>query len=327
VTVPVHLVRGDDATLVRDHVVRLVGELVGDGDRTLIVEELAGDDYEMAALVDACQTPPFLTDQRVVVAREVHRFSTADAVAPLVAYLADPLDTTALVLVWESGRVPKSLADAVKAAGGASVDTSPGYNAKAQRKWFDDQFAAAGVRLDAGAARLLIETLGEDVGRLSGILASLESTYGPGAKLGPTEIAPYLGEAGGLAPWELTDAIDKGDIATALDRLHRMMGAGQRHALQLMATLSGHYGRMLALEGSDARTEQAAADLLGMKGSTFPAKKALDQVRRMGHDRLAAAFGLLATADRDLRGEKAWPDELVMEVLVARLANLSAAAR
>ena len=31
----------------------------------------------------------------------------------------------------------------------------------------------------------------------------------------------------------------------------------------------------------------------------------------------------LARADLDLRGAKAWPPELVMEVLVARLARLS----
>ena len=35
------------------------------------------------------------------------------------------------------------------------------------------------------------------------------------------------------------------------------------------------------------------------------------------------AVGLLAGADLDLRGKQAWPDELVMEVLVARLARLS----
>ena len=30
----------------------------------------------------------------------------------------------------------------------------------------------------------------------------------------------------------------------------------------------------------------------------------------------------MAKADLDLRGDKDWPDELVLEVLVARLANL-----
>ena len=60
-----------------------------------------------------------------------------------------------------------------------------------------------------------------------------------------------------------------------------------------------------------------------MKGSTFPARKAMGQARRLGHDRIVRAIDLLAHADLDLRGGKAWPDGLVLEVLVARLAALS----
>ena len=52
------------------------------------------------------------------------------------------------------------------------------------------------------------------------------------------------------------------------------------------------------------------------------AKKALAQCRRMGGDRIGTAIELLAEADQQLRGAVAWPDELVMEVLVARLARL-----
>jgi DNA polymerase-3 subunit delta len=61
-----------------------------------------------------------------------------------------------------------------------------------------------------------------------------------------------------------------------------------------------------------------------MKGSTFPAKKALTQARRLGSLGVAEAIRLLAEADLDLRGfERVWPDELVLEVLVARLSRLA----
>ena len=60
-----------------------------------------------------------------------------------------------------------------------------------------------------------------------------------------------------------------------------------------------------------------------MKGSTFPARKALQQSRRLGTERVRRAVELLAAADLDLRGVTAWPEETVMEVLVARLAHLS----
>ena len=320
-TAPVTLVRGDDPSLVRDAVRRLVDEAVGDGDRALLVDEFSGEEYECGAVADAARTPPFLTERRIVVARDLHRFK-ADELAPLVSYLGDPLETTELVLVWEQGAVPKGLLDAVKKLGGAHVDTSPGRNARDQRTWLTERIGESGVHLDKAAVDLVATTLGEDLDRLGGLLGTLRSTYGDGARLGPDDVEPYLGGAGGVAPWELTDAIDRGDIGGAVERLHRLLGGGERHPMVVLATLHNHVSRLLALDGAGVRGDKEAAALLGMKGSTFPAKKALDQSRRLGPAKVARAVELVAQADLDLRGVKDWPSELVLEVLVARLAAL-----
>jgi DNA polymerase III subunit delta len=330
---PVTLVTGDDQVLVAEAVTTLVDELVGDEDRSLLVSELTiekgdGVDPDVGPVVDAASTLPFLTDRRVVVARGLSWCDTA-ALKPLLAHLEAPLETTSLVLVWDkqhgqarAATVPKGLKDAVVAAGGVVQDTKPGTG-KARAGWIDDHLDAAEVDLDRGARALLVERLGEDVSRLGGVLSTLTATFGPGASLSANEVEPYLGEAGSVPPWDLTDAIDKGDRALAIAQLHRMMEAGDRHALQVMGILTNHYGRLLRLDGADVRDEKDAAAVLGMKGSTFPARKALAQARAMGTERVAKAIGHLGEADLDLRGRRAWPDELVLEVLVARLAMLS----
>ena len=106
-----HLITGDDESLILTAVGELVKQLVGDGDRTLMVDDFDGEEYELRSVVDAAQTAPFLTDTRIVVARGVGRFNTDD-VASLVAYLADPLPSTELVLLAGGGRMAKSLTDA-----------------------------------------------------------------------------------------------------------------------------------------------------------------------------------------------------------------------
>jgi len=332
---PVHLVRGDDPVLVADAVIAVVDQLVAGGDRALMLEELDAARYEsdggrnLGVLVDAARTPPFLTDRRVVVGRQLGAFTKAADVEGLVAYLADPLPTTALVLAWEphpspsvrSAAPPKKLLDAVKAAKGMIVDTAAGTG-KAYTAWLDAQLKDAPVSLDSAARKLLADQIGEDASRLVGILPVLESVYGAGARLGVDEIEPYLGDEGSVKPWELTDAIDKGDPATALAKLHRMLATGS-HPLQVMGSLTNHVLRMVALDGSSAIDERSAAEVLGMKGSTFPARKALTQCRKLGTERLRELTELLATADLDLRGKTALPNEVVMEVLVARLASRS----
>jgi DNA polymerase-3 subunit delta len=333
---PVYLLKGGDEVLLNEAARDLVHELVGDDDRSLVVDEVdagrfeADDGADVSVLVDAAQTPPFLTARRVVVGRHLGLFGTKDAVAPIVQYLEDPLPTTALVLVWERPpragarlpALPRSLSDAVQRAKGIVVDTAVAD--RARKDWIDEHVAASGLRLDRDARAALSDRLAGDPGRLRGVLEALVSTFGEGARLTADDVDPYLGEAADVQPWDLTDAIDAGDIRLALERLHRMMHAGGRHPLQVMAVLHNHYTRLLRLDGSDVSGEQQAADVLGMKGrSTYAAKKALAQSRRLGTERLRVFVSLLAEADLDLRGAKAWPDELVMEVLVARLAGRS----
>src|SRR4249920_3838045 len=131
----VHLITGDDESLLLTAVSEVVHRVVGDGDRSLMVDEFDDDEYEVRSVVDAAQTPPFLTEVRVVVARGLGRLS-ADDVAPLVAYLGDPLLSTELVLVAGGGRLAKSLLDAVKKAGGVVIDTAPPTRARERSGWF-----------------------------------------------------------------------------------------------------------------------------------------------------------------------------------------------
>lgn len=324
--VPITLIRGDDEVVLRDAVRGFVDELVGDEDRSLVVEEVevgATDDGGVDALlvlVDAAQTPPFLTDFRVVLGRVTEKRERGELVQPLVDYLLDPLPSTRLVLEWRTGKVPKALLEAVTRCGGAQVDTSPGRKVT---EWVGEHLAESGLKVDADGRKRLVMWVGDEPSRLLGLIDLLTSTFGVGTRISAADIEPFLGDDGSVPPWDLTDAIDRGDRATALDMLQRMVGQGERHPFQLLSTLHTHFGRMLRLDGAEVLGEKEAAVLLGMKGSTFPARKAMGQARRLGHDRIVRAVDLLAQADLDLRGGKAWPDGLVLEVLVARLAALS----
>lgn len=319
----VHLLTGDDESILRSKAYELVHQLVGDGDRSLMVDEFDGEEYELRSVADAAQTMPFLTDKRVVVARDVGRFNVDD-LPPLLNYLADPLETTELVLVAGGGRLAKQLADAVKAAGGTSTNTSPPRGDRTT--WVRGQAETHGLRLDGAAAARIAGQLGEDIGRLEGLLGVIRSAYGEGVRLGVDDVEPFLGEAGGVVPWDLTDAIDAGNTATALTLLGRMLHGGERHPLQVMATLHAHYGKLARLDGVDARSEHDAAEAMGIKPG-FPAKKALGNYRRLGGGNVRRAIELLADADLDLRGDTDLDAETVMEVLVARLSRLAPTGR
>lgn len=310
-------VTGTDASLVAEEAHKVIDELAGGQDHTLVVEELRmSEEVPATAIVDACRTPPFLGDRRVVVVRDAGALD-ADGAAAVLDYLSDPLETTSLVLVEGGGKVPTKLVNAVKKVGRVVAIGDLSKDA-ARRSWVDDHLAQAGVKLERQAKDLLSEHLGEDLGRLSGLLEILETAYGSGATVSVDDLTPFLGEAGDVAPFALVDHIDAGDYEKALRLTRRLVAAG-RHPLALLAVLHRHYGAMLRLDGLDVRSKDQAGQILGMH--PFPAGKAMATARRLGSERVAEAITLLADADLDLRGDSELPPETVLEVLVARLCS------
>ena len=175
----------------------------------------------------------------------------------------------------------------------------------------------------AAAVDAIADTLGQDLGRLRGLLdVARRRPTAPAPGSAPTTSSPtWARPAGwrrGTSPTPSTGATSPG----AVEVLHRIHPAN--HALVVMATLHNHFSGCSPSTAPSVRSEKEAAALLGMKGSTFPAKKALRAGPAAGlARRCGQAIELLAQADLDLRGGKHWPDELVLEVLVARLANLA----
>jgi DNA polymerase-3 subunit delta len=324
---PAILVKGRDADapLVAQAVRRAVDDLLDGRDPATCVEELGpsgADDLDVGRLVDAMTTPPFLVDRRIVVVRDAGRVSAADATR-LVELLEDPVGGVTVVFAAGGGTVPTSLQRAV-AAVGEVVDASVGASLRDRRAYVAARAKASAVRLDADGTERLTAQVGEELSRVDGILATLAAAYGEGATVRVDELEPFLGDTGAVPEWDLTDAIGGGDVAGALDVLHRLVGAGGRAAPLVVNTLQRTYLRLLRLDGAGVRTKEDAAALLSV--SAYPAGKLLAATRTLGAERIRQAVSWVARADEDVKGATGLEPGLVLEVLVARLARLHRAA-
>lgn len=337
----VHLVKGDDPILRDQAVSRLVDELLGDVDRTMALEDFAvpgrgmaegdatGADARLAivnGVLNAATTLPFGADRRVVVLREIGLLTAAE-VAPLVQYTKDPVETTELVLVVGGGRTSKAIEDAVKQHGTAHTpDASKPADVLAS------ELEAVGIQLRPDAAKTLLAHVGSDAGLIPALVDTLTAAFGPGATLDAAEIAPYLVGQGAVPVWDLTNAIEKGDAAKALEVLQRMLTVTSPtqpqadHPLRILGLLHSQYRKLLVLDDPSIRSAEDAAAALGGRTNPNAARFRLRQARALGTDGLRQAFDHLARADLDIKGERAIPQDLVMELLVARLAGLSARA-
>jgi DNA polymerase-3 subunit delta len=344
--VSVYLVKGSDPML-RDHVVDdLVRELLDGEDRTLAVEEFtvpgrvaSGDESPapggaeareevVAGVLNAASSPPFMTARRVIVIHEAGALTAADA-EPIVRFLADPLDTSVLVFVAGGGTLPPGLTKQLKAC--KAEERAP--DSEKTQDVLADAVRAANLKLRPDAAKVVAAHLGQDAGRVAAFVDVLAAAYPEGAQLSEDDVAPYLGDAGAIPPYQLTNAIEEGDSARALQVLHRLLTVSSpqqpkpMHPLQIMGTLTNYYRRILRCDDPALATVDDAVAALGGRISQFPARKLMDQARALGIDGVREAFDHLYQADLDLKGARGIPEDAVMDVLVARLAVRSGAAR
>ena len=213
----VHLLTGDDESILRAAVSDLVHELVGDGDRSLMVDEFDGDDVELRAIVDAAQTPPFLTERRVVVARDIGRFTRRRPGAARRPTSA---------IRW---RAP-SWCSSAAAAGCPRRSPTPSSGPAATSRSTDPPHAGAGPpgldRRPRRRGRRAARRAGRSAGRRAARRGRRTPRRPAGHAGGDVRRRPPLrpsttssrssARRGGVPPWELTDAIDAGDTATAL---------------------------------------------------------------------------------------------------------------
>ncbi|MGC8510381.1 MAG: DNA polymerase III subunit delta [Acidimicrobiales bacterium] len=326
---------GADPTMVDDEVRLAIGEALDGRDPAFALEDLSAGSGDgdagaiIARIMDALATPPLLSDRRVVVVRDAQALGAEES-RPLIEWLAAPTTTATLVLGVVGARSHR-LVGAVADVRHVAVGTRP-----AERVAFvTDTFARHGLRVERSVAQSVAERIGDDVARADALARTLASIYGT-ATVSAAQIQPYLGAAGDVPEWDLTDAIDAGDVRRAVMVARRMLDSRSRVGVQIIGSLSRHFLRMARVEGAGLTSDAQAADLLGVK--PYPAGKALRQAERLGGERLRASVHLIARADLDLKGAVSYggrdaegdrdPTELtVIEVLVARLATLARAAR
>ena len=327
---------GSDATMVYDAVHNAVANALGDLDPSFALQDftakdvtISGGDSTMPRVLEALNTPPFLVARRVVVVRDA-QLLVADEVAQLTQWMDSPPPDTFLILAVVGTKAHKL----VKASDEV-LEVNVGTRVADRVAFVKSKMDEYNVSLDHSTAQRVAEQVGDDVARVDALARTLQSIYGS-APLDFRRVEPYLGDAGDVPVWDLTDALDAGDATKAIVVARRMLESRRRAGLQIVSALQRHYLNMSALEGSDARTKEDAAQLLGI--NAYPAGKALAMSERLGAARLATAVHWITDADLDLKGGVSYGGKdlesdldvtelTVIEVLVARLARLSFGAR
>ena len=326
---------GSDPTMVYDAVHNVVVAALNHLDPSFALQDFTAKDVTTGSesvipkVLEALNTPPFLVERRVVVVRDAQAL-LADEVASLLEWMHAPYEGITLILCVVGSKSHKL----VKAAHEV-IEVNVGSRVSERVAFVEAKLAEYDVKLDHAGALKVAERVGDDVARVDALARTARAIFGT-TPLNFAHLEPYLGEAGDVPEWDLTDAVDRGDATGAIKVARRMLDSKRRAGLQIVNMLQRHYLRMARLEGSGARGADDAAQVLGIK--SFPAGKSLQMSQRLGATRIATAVHWITEADAGLKGAVSYGGKdlntdldvtelTVVEVLVARLARLSSAAR
>ena len=305
---PVYLITGADRPKIQRALRRLRDRIGDDAVEFLSANEVSGEDA-----VAACNSMGlFGGGGRLVIVEEVERWKAPD-VKSVAAYLSSPAPETVLALVAGELKKDSALGKACAKAGDVLV-----YDVSKRRvpEWVIRQFSDRGVAVDAEAARLLVEIVGEDADELATEVDKI-ATWAAGDPVTVREIEQLAAGCAEVPGYDLTDAWGRRDLPTALTTcqtiLERSGDPVSRTVPSLIGLLVGHVGRvrdcqLLQEEGLSAR--EAAARL---KRHPFYVEKLYAQARNYAPDELRGVVVRLAELDHAVKGGSRLAVDLELE--------------
>ena len=192
-------------------------------------------------------------------------------------------------------------------------------------RWVVERAAKEAVKVDAEAARELVDALGSDMMLVSNELEKLILFVGPKKRITIGDVETMVLAAKQRSLYELTDAISSKERVRALSVLDALLASeqGEEAAIGHIYMLARTFRQMLVILEKNVRDSRAIWQVLwqGFRMPPFAAEDLIKQARRYKSRReLTRSIRLVARADLELRSSPA-NKLLVLERLILDLST------
>lgn len=270
-------------------------DLVAEVARTGCIPEYISCADEPGRLADAVRSPGLFVAQRLL-AVDLDGLSESEA-----QLVAEGLTASDAVIVAHATDVPAAILKRLTPF--ATITKHPLPSNRDAGTAIDELAGLLGIILSGASRTTLVNRLGHDLDRVSSVLRGLAIGGYREPNSRQIEMMAGTSTAAGV-PWDVTDALDRRDLAAALEASRRC------EAVPLVAYLTKcaiEAARCAENPGADA------AELLGV--SNWAAQKANKLSRQMGRTQLATLIVELVEADRRVKLAGNRSGEVVDEVL------------
>lgn len=174
----------------------------------------------LASVLDECRTFGLMAAHKLVVVEGGDELIKEDNRPLIERYAAAPCEGATLLLrcgKWHAGKLDALIEKVgmVKAVEEVSAPQALAWADKRCVKRYE-------ATLDSAAARLLVERLGPDLGRIDSELAKLSAYVGPGKPITREAVIDLVGRSSDEEAWVMQSVLLRGDAALSLAKLREL---------------------------------------------------------------------------------------------------------
>ena len=228
---PVYYLTGSEDVLKDELVGLILDRAVVPESRDFNLDVRQAADLNGESLHALVETPPLLTERRVVVIKNLEQWrSNAKVWRVLERYVANPSPTTVLVLTHGTDKPRSELEQHA-----VHVGVDP-LNPARTARWVNRRAERAGLALDGEAAQHLVRAVGGELAQLGMEIEKLAAAYG-NQPLTVEEVAQFVGVRRGETVSDWVNAILIRRIARAVAMLETVLGMSGVTGVRLLGTL------------------------------------------------------------------------------------------
>jgi len=315
---PVYFLYGEERFFQTELVQQLRQAIITPDNQDFNLEVFDGKTSGVGDWVSSARMISFLGGDKLVVVHFLDEASLDEKdVKELLAYVADPVPETCLILTARKADRKRKLYKGLTKLAGAAECTAP--KDRMLIPWLRTRARQAGRTLEPGAAEALLNRVGARPGQLASELEKVITFAGDSKSLSESHVMEVVGDIKMEKVFALTDALKTRNAARAVSLLHNQLDHGEE-PLKILGMIAWQFRMIWEVKHHQEHrlNKQQIAQKIG--ANPFVVEQAMRSTRNFNQDQLRSGFRELAFADRQLKttGQSA---EGIMEALVLRLCS------
>lgn len=324
---PVYLISGPEMYFFDETEKRLRDAMPDAAASELITFDL--DETPVEAVIEEADTFPFFCDRKLIIARNASFLKAADKgkekvehdLDRLMDWLAHPPESAVVLFLapYEKLDARKKVVKAFRKHA-VCLEAEP-LKTHDVETWIKQEATRLGSSVSDSAARLLIDTAGEDLVRLRSELEKLSLYTGEGKEISEDTVGLLVAKTPEDDAFKLLDAYMQGDSARAL-QIYRDLLRNKEEPIRLNALLANQVRLIIQVNALKKKGYQQHQIAKQLKAHPYRVKLILENRKLADDARLLGTLSRLADADLRLKTVSGNRERVLELVLMQKVSGI-----